>query len=305
MTEQNSKHRQEENRNRLEIAKLQKEHRKQESNLKTLKAKMEVQDQILKRKTEEVTSLRRSQRSSQNRKNDKVYFDPKVAIQRYNKLSKALDRAANNRHILLQFEQELERLITERDSLTQAMINLKNMNNSVNNEFDIEEDSIQANLNYVEESIQNIQHTIMEFEDPKDLEVNNDLNSQCIINSIKSLDEAKYILKRMAALIIQLSCNSILTENRLYDHITLYQESQQENLIQRQLLQHFLGQNSSEKINDLFDSITATVSKNSDNDFIGSQKSLKSNETYDIPQYNEFVSSNHHSELATTLCNDM
>ena len=304
MAEQNSKHKQEDNRKKLEIAKLQKEHRKQENNLRTLKAKMEAKEQILKRKTEEVTSLRRSQRSTQSKK---LYFQPKDAIQSWNKLSKALDRAAKNRHILLQFEQELERLMNERDSLTQTLTNLKNMNNCTNYELEVEEDSIQSNLNYVQESIRNIQDTIMEFEDSKDLEVSNDANSQTIVNNIKCLDEAKYILQRMSTFVIKLTCNLIGIENRLYDHITLYQESQQENLIQRQLLQHFLAQNSSEKITDLFDSITATVSMASNNDLIGSQRSLKSNETYDIPLLDDFVSSSDHAigVPSTALINEM
>ncbi|XP_037825943.1 kinesin-like protein KIF21A, partial [Lucilia sericata] len=282
IAEQSNRHKLEENRKKREIAQLQKEHRKQENAVRSLKAKMEAKDQILKRKTEEVSSLRRSQRSIQSsfrmNKKDKELFDAHNALQNWSNLSRALDKAARNRHMLLQFEQELERLINERNTLTQTLSNI-----SQNNELENEVDSVQSNLNYIQECIKTIQQTIMELEDNKDVENYNFNNIKMIITNIKNIEEAKYLLHRLATYAIKLSCSIVIIESKLSEHITLLQDAQQENFIQQQLLQHFLAQSSSEKITDLFESITASVSKLSTNNLSDSQRSLKSNETYDIP----------------------
>lgn len=287
IAEQSNRHRLEETRKRREIARLQKEQRKQENTVRSLKAKMEAKDQILKRKTEEVSSLRRSQRSISSsfrqKMQEKGLFDAHSALENWNSLSKALDKAARNRHMLFQFEQELERLMEERNSLKQTLSNLKHDNIKQNNELENEEDSIQSNLNYIQDSIKNIQQTIMELDDTKDVENNTYNNIQMIINNIKNIEEAKYLLQRLSTYAIKLSCNLVILECRISEHVTLLQDSQQENFIQQQLLQHFLAQNSSEKITDLFESITENLSKLSNNNLSDSQRSLKSNETYDIP----------------------
>ncbi|XP_046812560.1 kinesin-like protein KIF21B isoform X3 [Lucilia cuprina] len=282
IAEQSNRHKLEENLKKREIAQLQKEYRKQENAVRSLKAKMEAKDQILKRRTEEVSSLRRSQRSIQSsfrmNKKDKELFDAHNALQIWSNLSRALDKAARNQHMLLQFEQELERLINERNSLTQTLSNIRQ-----NNGLDNEVDSVQSNLNYIQESIKTIQQTIMELEDTKDVENYNFNNIKMIITNIKNVEEAKYLLHRLSTYVIKLSCSIVITESKLSEHITLLQDAQQENFIQQQLLQHFLAQSSSEKITDLFESITASVSKLSTNNLSESQISLKSNETYDIP----------------------
>ncbi|KAM7362467.1 kinesin-like protein 31E isoform 1-T4 [Cochliomyia hominivorax] len=300
IAEQSNRHRLEDNRKKREIAQLQKEQRKQENTVKTLKAKMEAKDQILKRKTEEVTSLRRSQRSIRSslrsQKSDKELFDPHSAVENWNNLVKALDKAARNRHMLLQFEQELERLINERNSLTQTLADIKDtVVLRENHELDNEEDSIRSNLNYVQESIKNIQQTIMELDDSKEVEINNISSIQNLINNIKNLEEAKYLLQRLSSYSIKLSCSLVIMEGRLSEHVALLQDAQQENFIQQQLLQHFLAQNSSEKMTDLFESITASVSKHSKNNMSDSLVSLKSNETYDIPlTESTLMNSSHH-----------
>ncbi|XP_065358504.1 kinesin-like protein KIF21A [Calliphora vicina] len=287
MAEQSNRHKLEENKKKREIAQLQKEHRQQENAVRSLKAKMEAKDQILKRKTEEVSSLRRSQRSIQSsfrlKKKNQEQFDAHSALQSWNNLSRALDKAARNRHMLLQFEQELERLIDERNSLTQTLSNLKSITIGENNDLENEEDSVQSNLNYIQESMKNIQQTIMELDETKDVENYNSNNMQIIITNIKNIEEAKYLLQRLTTYALKLSCSLVIMEGRLTEHVTLLQDSQQENFIQQQLLQHFLAQSSSEKITDLFESITASVSKLSNTNLSDSQRSVKSNETYDIP----------------------
>lgn len=287
IAEQSNRHKIEDTRKIREIAQLRKDQRRQENTVRTLKSKIETKDQILKRKTEEVSSLRRSYRSIRSsgrlKVDDKVLFDAHSALKIWNNISRALERAASNRQVVLQFEHELDRLINERDSLIRTLANINTFTASQNNDLESEEDSIRSNLNYVQESIKNVQQTIMEFEDTKELQNSKINNIQTSINNIKNLEEAKYLLQKMTAYTLKLSCNLVITESRLSEHATLLQESQQESIIQQQLLQHFLSQNNSEKITDLFESLSTSVSNFANNHLSESQVSLKSNETYDIP----------------------
>lgn len=62
MKEAHQKHKEEESRRVREIAQLRKESRKNANTIRSLQADRLAKEQVLKRKTEEVTALRREQR---------------------------------------------------------------------------------------------------------------------------------------------------------------------------------------------------------------------------------------------------
>lgn len=145
-----------------------------------------------------------------------------------------------------------------------------------------EEDSLKANLNYVQDNIANVQQSIMEVEEGK--EASNETQSlSTVIENLRSVDEAKFLLSKLTEIAIANTCDTALTQGRLSEQEAMLKEVQQESGIQQQLLQHFLTQNPSVQIMDLFDTLNINSGGNLTDRFGGSNKSLNSNSTYDIP----------------------
>lgn len=306
LAEQSNKYKKEDTKKLREIAQLRKEQRKQENTVRSLQAKVQAKEEILKRKNQEVFNLRRSQRSLRRRavlpqtpatgnasvglekREINESFDVGSARKRWCDVWHAIERTASKRQMIFQFENELDRLINERSNLTHYL--QIQLDRSQNSDFDNEEDLIRSNLEYVQQSIDDAQRMLMEMEEDnhKIMSDNKDepeiANAQTLIGNIQNTDEAKYILDHLARHAVELSCKMANVENRLAEHITRLQESQQECFVQQQLLQHFIKQNGSEKTaTDLFESLCLNVSEISEKcDLSDSQHSFKSNETYNI-----------------------
>ncbi|KAL9926598.1 kinesin-like protein KIF21A isoform 2-T2 [Glossina fuscipes fuscipes] len=307
--EQASKFRMEETQKIREIAQLRKEQRKQENTVRSLQARMQAKEQVLKRKTEEVTSLRRSQRSIRrnfrSRIDNSQNFDTRLARKQWYNMSHVLDRHARNKQMMMQFENELERLMNERDRLSSDLLDVQKRTSTSSNDLDNEEDLIKSNLTYVQESINNTQQALLQFDDSKDFNVGESHNVQNFINEIDNIDEAKYLLERLSTNSVDLLCKVANLENHLQERIALLKEAQQECLVQQQLLQHFIAQNNLEKITDLFESLSLSVSKSNCIRTSGSQKSLKSNETYDVGIDEAFPLSERNRSSSPELVQDM
>lgn len=131
MNEETNRHKAEESKKAREIAQLRKESRKQQSAVKSLQAQVAAKDQILKRKTEQVTALRKSFRSGQlsvkaqgrvpAKKIDSSTYNPRQARTKWDNLHRNINRAARSRQVVNQLEKELERLINERESLSKEI----------------------------------------------------------------------------------------------------------------------------------------------------------------------------------------
>lgn len=301
MTEQTNRHKEEETRKAREIAQLRKEQRRQQNAVQSLQAQVHAKEQILKRKNEEVTALRRSKRDklsqkasgrlpSKHRENDITAFNSRQARQRWDNLYRAMTRASRNKQAVVQLEKELERLMNERETLCRdlTVVQKRQRTSGIKNiDLANEEDTIKSNLNYVQDNIAHVQQAIMEFEEGKDTSSNDTQNLQLLIQNVNSIEEAKFLLEHLTNSAIMFQCDSALTQNRLTEHESLLKEVQQESSIQQQLLQHFLAQNNSIQISDLFASLhldgSGDAEKLNANNLSGSQKSLNSNGTYDIP----------------------
>lgn len=287
MTDETNRHKEEETRKAREIAQLRKESRKQQNTMKSLQAQVQAKDQILKRKTEQVTALRRSQKGMLSLKasgrvppkKESSVFSERHARLKLEKFHRSINRAARNKQVVVQLEKELERLLHERETLSKDISNVRNRQRQQKSaDLASEEDSLKANLNFIQDNITHVQQAIMEFEEGKD-SPNDVANLQVMIENVRSVEEAKYLLKELANSVIDQTCDTALTQTRLLEHETLLKEVQQESGIQQQLLQHFLIQNPSVQITDLFDTMNLSLANN----MSGSTKSLNSNSTYDIP----------------------
>lgn len=193
-------------------------------------------------------------------------YDSRQARVKWNCLQRTIGRAARSRQAVLELERELERLLEERESLSRDLA-------SVNNHFTYfllfityisyvlqikrrqkihettelanEEDTLLANLNYIQENMQHVQQSIMELEEGKE-SAGEKLQLQNLIENIKSVDEAKYYLEKLCGTSISQVCDAALSQTRLKERDALLNEVQQDSHIQQELLQHVIARNTND-----------------------------------------------------------
>lgn len=236
MSEENSRHKEEESRKAREIAQLRKEARKQTNMIKSLQAQTAAKDQVLKRKTEEVSALRKTQKNALSFKaqgrvparKGNLSFHPRQARLKWDTMQRTISKAARSKQAVVELERELERLLEEREQLSKDLAIIKKRQKLQENpELDSEEDSIKANLNYIQENITQVQHSIMELEEGKESAAEQ-VTLQNMLESIKNVDEAKYLIERLYSSSISQSCDVSVVQSRLKEKEALLTEVQQD-----------------------------------------------------------------------------
>lgn len=252
MTEEHNRHKEEDARRMREIAQLRKEARKQSSMIKSLQGSVAVKDQVLKRKTEEVSALRKTHKSQLSvkaqgrvatKKISDSNFHPRQAKIKWESLQRTMGKSARCKQAVIELERELERLIQEREQLSRDMALIRKRRKVIDsNELASEEDSIHANLSYIQQNIEQVQNSIMELEEGKE-SAHEQLTIQNLLENIKSVDEAKFLIERLCGNSILQACDAGLAHTRLKEKEALLTEVQQDSNIQQQLLQHVLARN--------------------------------------------------------------
>lgn len=260
MNEQMSRHKEEETRRAREIAQLRKESRKQSNAIKSLQTQSAVKDQVLKRRIEEVAALKKDKRSNMSMKaagrvaNNKpnVIFNVKQARAKWESIQRTINRAARTKQTVYELERELERLIAEREAMSKELNVLRRRQKTEpNGDLASEEDTLRSSLKFVQENITQVQHSIMEIEDGKQ-ETNEPQSVQSLIDGVRTFEEAKYLLEKLATTSVLQTCETALTQNRLVDSEAMLNDAKQESNMQHQLLQHVLAQNPSVAFPDSF-----------------------------------------------------
>lgn len=275
MTEDNTRHKEEDAKRVREIAQLRKEARKQSSMIKSLQGSVAVKDQVLKRKTEEVSALRKTQKSklshkAQGRVLAKKIIDttyhPRHAKIKWDTLQRTIGKAARSKQAVIELERELERLLQERDQLSKEISSLRKRQRFQDSfELASEEDSIQANLNYIQENIEQVQNSIMELEEGKE-SANEQISLQNLLENLRSVDEAKFIIEKLCTNSIIQACDVGLAHTRLKEKETLLTEVQQDSNIQQQLLQHVLARNPAIALSEMTLASNGTAERSNVND---------------------------------------
>lgn len=276
MTDDNNRHKSEDARRVREIAQLRKEARKQSSMIKSLQGSVAVKDQVLKRKTEEVSALRKTQKNSLSTKaqgrvaakkgSDVAGFHPRQTRVKWDAMQRTIGKAARSKQAVIELERELERLLQERDQLSKDLTGVKKRQKFQDTlELASEEDSIQANLNYIQENIEQVQNSIMELEEGKE-SAHEQLALQNLLESLRSVDEAKFLIEKLCTNSIIQACDVGLAHTRLKEKETLLTEVQQDSNIQQQLLQHVLARNPAIALSEVTIASNGTNEKSINND---------------------------------------
>lgn len=259
MNEQLSRHKEEETRRAREIAQLRKESRKQSNAIKSLQTQSAAKDQVLKRRIEEVAALKKDKKSHLSMKaagrvanKPNVIFNIKLARTKWESIQRTINRAARTKQTVYELERELERLIGEREALSKELNVLQRRQKAeANVDLASEEDTLRSSLKFVQENITQVQHSIMEIEDGKQV-VNEPQSVQSLLEGVRTFEEAKFLLEKLAATSVLQTCETALTQNRLADSEAMLSDAKQESNMQHQLLQHVLAQNPSVAFPDSF-----------------------------------------------------
>lgn len=204
MKEESQKHKEAEQRRIREIAQLKKESRKKANVIKTMQNEQKIRDQVLKRKQEEVTVLRKNQRGRLSmRAAGRVLkgFTEKEAKQKWVRFEKAINKIAMNKKGLVEQEVRMEHFLEKREILGKELEALEERRKqAVDKNHDLTQldsyiEDVKENINYVQETIAETQHNVMEIEECQETNENADLEQ--IVNSIYDADEAKYIVQKL------------------------------------------------------------------------------------------------------------
>ena len=125
MKEESNRHRELETKKNRELSQMKKTWRKNESRIRTLESEKKMKEVVLKRKTEEVNSLRRERRMSQQiKKNASVKnnkFNQRLAKSKWQTIEKRITKVALNKQAVSQMENDMERWLKEREKLSHKL----------------------------------------------------------------------------------------------------------------------------------------------------------------------------------------
>ncbi|XP_030748520.1 kinesin-like protein KIF21A [Sitophilus oryzae] len=275
MKEEAQKHKEAELRREREIAKLKKESRKNANVIKSMENERRIKDQVLKRKQEEVSVLRKSQRGrlslkAAGRVATKA-FSEKTAKQKWIQVEKSINNIALSRKGLVDQEVRMEHFLEKREALGRELEILEERRNqAIQKGQDITQldsyiEDIKENINYVQETISETQHNVMDIEktqDPADT-----AGLEQIIATVYDVDEARYIIQKLYNMTLAQSHSVAQRDAKLRENEANLAELQQEANVKGQLLDHLLHNEipifSKELITSVSSNTNETASSNS------------------------------------------
>ncbi|KAF5294861.1 hypothetical protein FQA39_LY00345 [Lamprigera yunnana] len=248
MKEESQRHKASEMRRIREIAQLKKESRKNANMIKTMEAERRIKDQVLKRKQEEVSLLRKNQMNRLSVKASgrirQTIFSQKIAKQKWLKVEKCINNIAHSKRGIVEQEVRMEHFLEKREVLGKELEVLKARRKQAleKHQDTVQLDSliedIKENINYVQETISETQHNVMEIEETQDNNESNDI--QQIVDTMTDVDEAKYLIKKLFGMIFNQNHVVAQRDAKLKECDATLAELRQENAVKGQLLDHVL-----------------------------------------------------------------
>nr|XP_009858703.1 kinesin-like protein KIF21A [Ciona intestinalis] len=235
-----------------EILKLKREFQKKTKEVRTLELKNHQKDLLMKRKQEEVVTLRIHifilgnlnstyvvEPSSSSHaveildvqaKGELVL--PQVVQRKWKSIQDKMNEMILQKETISRIEKQMEHLLKERERLRK---NIEKIKPSVRRALCDEQDAMQENIVYVNEQIQNCQLEIMQVEEAM---TSDSLLSQIIQNC--SLNEARFFVESFVSLTLTNSSLIVECRSRLEEMETRLQESEQSAKQAHELMRYVL-----------------------------------------------------------------
>lgn len=213
MKEETQRHKQTELLRVREIAQLKKESRKNANMIKTMEAERRIKDQVLKRKQEEVTVLRKNQRGRLSlRAAGRILqkpFSERTAKQKWMKMEKSINNITLSKRGIVEQEVRMEYFLEKREALGKELEILLERKKEAESkgqdttQLDSYIEDVEENINYVQETISETQHNVMEIEETQDTNETADL--QQILDTVYDIEEAKYMIQKLFSMTLSQS----------------------------------------------------------------------------------------------------
>lgn len=205
MKEESQRHKQTELQRVREIAQLKKESRKNANMIKSMEAERRIKDQVLKRKQEEVSVLRKNQRGrlsirASGRVNQKP-FSERLTKQKWAKMEKAINNITLSKRGIVEQEVRMEYFLEKRETLGKELEILLERKKEAESkgrdttQLDSYIEDVEENINYAQETINETQRNVIEIEETQDTNETADL--QQILDTVYDIEEAKYIIQKL------------------------------------------------------------------------------------------------------------
>lgn len=191
----------------------------------------------------------------------------KVLKHRWQSFERTITKQALAKQAAAETEKEMERLLQEREESGQELERLKKLKSIVKGDTsDIDEDidNITSKISYLQESILECQRAMVEMGDGEaDGEADGEVGAESLISSIKSVEEAQYIMQRMLTFTIEQSCIAAQKQLDVRDMETRLKQVAQESEVQHQLLEHVLRDRDLLSLNNVSNNSNNSVMQNS------------------------------------------
>ncbi|XP_041367345.1 kinesin-like protein KIF21A isoform X2 [Gigantopelta aegis] len=269
--EDSEKNKQSEARRNKEIAQLRKDYLKKDHRIRNLEREKQQKEIILRRKQEEVETLRKRQKPLSSKaagrvgKYDKAptipiapvgsllprrrrrnEFSPKVAKQKWDTIEKTISAVITKRQTIAHMEKDMEIWLKQREKLGKKLEKyMKKRDSYVANKKGPEEirqlndiiEAINNQVDYTQENIAECQTNIMQMEEAKDEEDNVDVGT--LITTV-SFEEAKYLLERFLQLAISRGMALAQKETEARELTAKLHHTELNNTLQQDLLKHMM-----------------------------------------------------------------
>ncbi|XP_019881776.1 kinesin-like protein KIF21B isoform X2 [Aethina tumida] len=282
MKEESQKHKEAELRRLREIAQLKKESRKNANTIKNMENERRIKDQVLKRKQEEVSVLRKSQRNKLSLKAagrvPKKSFSERSAKQKWHTVEKSINNIAMSRKGLVEQEVRMEHFLEKREALGKELDALEErrkqavLKNQDTQQLDSYIEDLKENINYVQETIAETQHNVMQIEEAQDINEHTDINN--LVDNIYNIEEAKYIIEKLCNMTLSQSHAVAQRDAKLKENEATLAELQQETNVKGQLLDHVLQNEIPIFSKELITSVSSNANDTSSNNSSRSNSSL-------------------------------
>ncbi|XP_015597842.1 kinesin-like protein KIF21A isoform X2 [Cephus cinctus] len=246
MREEAQRHKENELRRNREIAQLRKESRKNANMIRTLEADKRMKEVVLRRKQEEVTALRKRDRGLSQKAAGRISQKPlnsKSLKQRWQTFERTITKQALAKQAAAETEREMERLLQEREELGRDLERLQKHRSILaatrgdTADIDEEIDNVKSKVSYLQDSIAECQRDMMEV---GDCDAEGEPGVEALVSTIRTVDEAQYLLQRMLAFTVEQSCVAAQKQIEVRDMESRLNQVAQESDVQHQLLEHVL-----------------------------------------------------------------
>uniref|UniRef100_H2ZP56 Kinesin motor domain-containing protein n=1 Tax=Ciona savignyi TaxID=51511 RepID=H2ZP56_CIOSA len=260
-----------------EILKLKRQFQTKTKEVRNLEMKNKQKDMLMRRKQEEVVVLRRRLKPRSGKLiKKKLDLVPHVKDEqrtsqmlrkKWKTIQLKIDEMVTQKETILRIEKQMERLLNERERLQQSIekTHRKHTKATVNGDEPAiriglrdEEDSMQENILFLNEKIQQCQLEIMQV-------VEETISGDGLVRILQScsLDEAYFIIERFLELTINKAAMNSEIQRRLEAMESRLQESEHSKKQAHDLMRYVLEENSNLDFQSIMDYIEGTPSESS------------------------------------------